>query len=202
MFTGLIQAVGTVAEATRRSDALIFVVRPARLPGGAFVLGESIAHDGVCLTVTDVVGEGYRVLAGAETLARSTLGAIRVGTQVNLERALRMGEPLGGHWVTGHVDATAEVVSVRDHGANWVLQVRVPEAFRRYIVAKGSIALAGVSLTVNTVDETSFSVALIPHTKAHTTLGQLRPGAAVNFEVDLLAKHLEKLTAGYLPRPA
>src|SRR5260221_6602476 len=193
MFTGLVEDVGTVARADRRSDALVLAVRPARMPVGELVVGESICHDGACLTVTDVGRDSYTVLAGAETLARTTLGAARVGTKLNLERSLKVGDRLGGHWVTGHIDGTGELASRRDLGSNLVLIVRTPPALARYIVEKGSIALAGVSLTVNAADHDTFSVAIIPHSRDATTLGALAIGDRVNLETDILAKHVEKL---------
>jgi riboflavin synthase len=195
MFTGLVEDVGTVARADRRSDALVLAVRPGRIPLGELTVGDSLCHDGACLTVTDIGRDAYTVLAGAETLARTTLGGLRVGRRVNLERALRVGDRLGGHWVTGHVDGTAELCVRRDLGANLVLDFRTPQALLRYIVEKGSIAVAGVSLTVNAVDAETFSVAIIPHTRDHTSLGDLAIGDAVNLETDILAKHVEKLIA-------
>lgn len=193
MFTGLVEDVGTVARADRRSDALVLAIRPHALPLGELVVGESICHDGACLTVTAVERDTYTVLAGAETLARTTLGGVRVGQKLNLERALRVGDRLGGHWVTGHVDGTGELRARRDLGANLVLVVAPPLALLRHVVEKGSIALTGVSLTVNAVDRETLSVAIIPHTRDHTTLGELAIGARVNVETDLLAKHVEKL---------
>ena len=195
MFTGLVEDTGTVVRADRRSDALVLAIRPTHLAVAELALGESVCHDGACLTVTEVARDTFSVLAGAETLARTTLGALRVGKRVNLERALRVGDRLGGHWVTGHVDGTGELAMRRDQGANLVLGVRAPQALLRYIVEKGSIAIAGVSLTVNAVDAETFAVALIPHTREHTTLGELAPGDRVNLEVDILAKHVEKLIA-------
>ncbi len=192
MFTGLVEDVGTVVRADRRSDALVLAVRPQAMPLAELRVGDSLCHDGACLTVTDVGRDSYTVLAGGETLARTTLGSVRVGSKLNLERAMKLGDRLGGHWVTGHIDATGELVARRDLGANLVLQVRIP-SLMRYIVEKGSIALAGVSLTVNSVDAESFSVAIIPHTREHTTLGQLAPGDKVNLEADILAKHVERL---------
>ena len=196
MFTGLIEDVGTVVRADRRSDALVLGVRPAALPIAELAVGESVCHDGACLTVTSVERDAFVVLAGAETLARTTLGALRVGARVNLERALRVGDRLGGHWVTGHVDGTGELATRRDLGANLVLSIRAAPAVLRYVVAKGSIAIAGVSLTVNAVDGDGFSIAIIPHTRDHTTLGELAIGGRVNLEVDILAKHVEKLIGG------
>jgi riboflavin synthase len=193
MFTGLVEDVGTIARADRRSDALVLSVRPARMPLAELVIGESICHDGACLTVTEIGRDAFTVLAGAETLARTTLGTVRIGSKLNLERALKIGDRLGGHWVTGHIDGTAELAIRRDLGANLVLGFRTPPALLRYIVEKGSIAVAGVSLTVNSVDPESFSIAIIPHTRDHTTLGALSIGDRVNLEVDILAKHVEKL---------
>ena len=196
MFTGLVEDVGTIARADRRSDALVLAVRPAHIPLAELTVGESVCHDGACLTVTDIGRDAFTVLAGAETLARTTLGQLRVGKRVNLERSLRLGDRLGGHWVTGHIDGTGELAARRDLGANLVLGVRAPQALLRYIVEKGSIAIAGVSLTVNAVDADTFSVAIIPHTRDMTTLGELAIGDRVNLETDILAKHVDKLLGG------
>jgi len=193
VFTGLVEDLGTVVRADRRSDALVLAVRPSRIPLGELAIGESVCHDGACLTVTEVGRDAFTVLAGAETLARTTLGNLRVGSRVNLERSLRMGDRLGGHWVTGHIDGTGELAIRRDLGANLVLGVRTPAALLKFIVEKGSIALCGVSLTVNAVDAETFSVAIIPHTREETTLGALHLGDRVNLETDILAKHVEKL---------
>ena len=196
MFTGLVEDTGSVVRADRRSDALVLAVRPAKIPLTELVIGESVCHDGACLTVTEIGRDSYTVLAGAETLARTTLGGLRIGTRVNLERALKVGDRLGGHWVTGHIDGTGELAARRDLGANLVLVVRAVPQLLRYIVEKGSIAVAGVSLTVNTVDGDGFAVAIIPHTRDHPSLGALKIGDRVNHEVDILAKHVEKLVGG------
>lgn len=211
MFTGLVEDTGVVVAldhaagassgapgappGSERSEAIAFTIRPQRIPLAELAVGESISHDGACLTVTDIdLGRGaYRVLAGAETLARTTLGALAVGRRVNLERALRVGDRLGGHWVTGHIDATGELVARRDLGANLVLGFRAAPVVLRYVVEKGSIAVAGVSLTVNAVDAEGFSVAIIPHTGDRTNLRDLAVGDRVNLEADILAKHVEKL---------
>jgi len=193
MFTGLVEDVGTVARADRRSDALVLAIRPARMPLAELTVGESVCHDGACLTVTEVGRDSYSVLAGQETLSRTTLGGLRIGKRVNLERSLKVGDRLGGHWVTGHIDGTGELAARRDLGANLVLVVRAPAPLLRHIVEKGSIAIGGVSLTVNAVDVETFSVAIIPHTREMTTLGELAVGDRVNLETDILAKHLEKL---------
>ncbi len=196
MFTGLVEDVGYVARADRRSDALVLEIRPAHLDPRELAVGDSVCHDGACLTVTGHSRDGYTVLAGAETLARTTLGQLRVGSKVNLERALKVGDRLGGHWVTGHVDTTGELRVRRDLGANLVLGVAIGAKWLAHVVEKGSIALAGVSLTVNAVDAETASVAIIPHTREHTTLGALAIGDRVNVETDLLAKHVEKLLGG------
>ena len=193
MFTGLVEDTGTIVRADRRSDALVLGVRPGKIAIGELVVGDSVCHDGTCLTVTETGRDTFTVLAGAETLARTTLGDLRIGKRVNLERALRVGDRLGGHWVTGHIDGTGQLWSRRDLGANLVLTIQAPPEQLRYIVEKGSIAVAGVSLTVNAVDAQAFSIAIIPHTRDHTTLGQLVVGDQVNLEVDILAKHVEKL---------
>jgi riboflavin synthase len=194
VFTGLVEDVGSVARADRRSDALVLAIKPATLPVAELAIGESVCHDGACLTVTETTRESYTVLAGAETLARTTLGSARVGTKLNLERSLRVGDRMGGHWVTGHIDGIGELVQRRDLGANLVLVIRT--SLGRYIVEKGSIAVNGVSLTVNAVDSDTFSIAIIPHTRDHTTLGALAIGNHVNLETDILAKHVEKLLGG------
>ncbi|HEU4733854.1 MAG TPA: riboflavin synthase [Kofleriaceae bacterium] len=193
MFTGLVEDMGSVVSVEVRPDAVVLGIRPERIPLAELSAGESLCHDGACLTVTDVGPDVYHVLAGAETLARTTLGAIQAGDRLNLERALRVGDRLGGHWVTGHIDGTGELVSRTDLGSNLVLGIRAAPALLRYIVEKGSIAVAGVSLTVNSVERDGFSVAIIPHTRSYTTLGDLAPGDRINLEADILAKHVEKL---------
>jgi riboflavin synthase len=193
MFTGLVEDTGAIVSADRRSDALVLGVRPSKIALAELAVGESVCHDGTCLTVTEIGADAYQVLAGGETLARTTLGGLAVGKRVNLERSLRVGDRLGGHWVTGHIDGTGELIRRTDLGSNLVLVIGAAPALLRYIVEKGSIAAAGVSLTVNSVSDREFSVAIIPHTRDHTTLGDLAPGDRVNLEVDILAKHVEKL---------
>jgi riboflavin synthase len=195
VFTGLVEDVGTVTRADRRSDALVLVVRPGRI--GDFVIGESICHDGVCLTVTETAGGTFTVLAGAETLRRTTIGDVRVGAKLNLERAMKVGDRLGGHMVAGHVDGVGTIVSRRDAGANLVYRIGAEPALLRYVVEKGSIALDGISLTVNRVDGEAFEVAIIPHTAAETTLAGKHAGARVNLEVDIIGKYVEKLLGGH-----
>ena len=207
MFTGLVEDLGTVARTDRRADALVLTIRPAAIDVATVAVGESIAHDGVCLTVTEREGAGgrgatYTVLAGAETLARTTLERVRTGTRLHLERALAIGGRLGGHLMAGHVDGIGDVAARRDQGANLILTITAAPALLRYVVEKGSIAVDGVSLTVNRVDDRGFDLALIPHTVAATTLGERRPGHKVNLEVDMIGKYVEKLLGGHLPTGA
>ena len=197
MFTGLVEDVGRVARQTRQSDAIVFSIAPTHLPCAELSLGESVAIDGVCLTVTEIHPEQFTVLAGAETLRRTALGDRRIGDRVNLERALAVGDRLGGHIMQGHVDGVGEMMSKRDEGANIVIHVRPPRELLRYIIEKGSIAIDGISLTVNSVDDEKFSVALIPHTVEMTTLADRRPGAKHNLEVDMIGKYVEKLVQPY-----
>ncbi len=193
MFTGLVEDTGIVVAADRRADAVVLAIRPRGFAVGELAVGDSVCHDGTCLTVTAIADDTFTVLAGAETLGRTTLGGLEVGKRVNLERALRVGDRMGGHWVTGHIDGTGELIRREDRGANVVMAFAAAPALLRYIVEKGSIAVAGVSLTVNAVDATTFAVALIPLTCEVTTLGTLAIGDRVNLEVDILAKHVEKL---------
>ena len=192
MFTGLIEGMGRV-RAVDPAEGLTRLTLETPFPASELALGESVAVDGVCLTATQRLAEGFAVDAVAETLRRTTLGELGPGDPVNLERALRVGDRLGGHLVQGHVDGTAAVLEVVRRGGDVRLVVELPEALRPYVAFKGSIALSGVSLTVAELAEGAFSVALIPETLARTTLGRVRPGSRLNVEVDLLARYLEGL---------
>jgi riboflavin synthase len=165
-------------------------VDPARLE-----LGASISVDGVCLTVAELQRDTFAVDVSGETLRVTTLGGKRAGARVNLEPALRAGDSLGGHWVSGHVDGIAEVLSTSRDARSLVATLAAPRELARYIARKGSVTLDGVSLTVNEVDGLNFSINLIPHTQDVTTLGALAPGARVNLEIDLLARYVERLNA-------
>ena len=191
MFTGLVREVGTVAS---MEDGRLIVDAPATAQG--VQLGDSIAIDGVCLTVVACDDSSLSFDAVPETLARTALGTLDQGSRVNLEPALRAGDALGGHYVQGHVDGVGAVRSVEPEGEGKRVRFDAPAALLRYIVEKGSIAVQGTSLTVAAVDETGFEVALIPHTLQETTLGELEPEQPVNLETDVLAKYVEKL----LPR--
>jgi riboflavin synthase len=191
MFTGLVQDVGTV-ERVLPGGTTDFWVRTT-LGAGDFALGESIAIDGACLTVVERTEDSFRAQAGPETLRRTTLGALRPGARVHLERALRLSDRLGGHLVLGHVDAVSMVTAVYRDAAAVVLDVSLPETLAPFFIEKGSVALDGVSLTVNRLGAQDFSVALIPETQARTTLGQKSPGTQVNVEADLIGKYVARL---------
>jgi riboflavin synthase len=191
MFTGLVREVGTVAS---MQGGRLVIEAPETAPGAQ--LGDSVAIDGVCLTVVARVDSTLSFDAVPETLSRTALGTLDQGSRVNLEPALRAGDALGGHYVQGHVDGVGSVASVEPEGEGRRVRFRAPAELLKYIVEKGSIAVQGTSLTVAAVDDTGFEVALIPHTLEATTLGQLQPDQRVNLEADVLAKYVEKL----LPR--
>jgi riboflavin synthase len=193
MFTGLVSELGTISALERDERGATLRVS-ARLSGELHE-GDSVAVNGVCLTATAIAGGGFDAQAMNETLQHSSLGSLRVGSRVNLELPLRAADRLGGHVVQGHVDGTATVRSVREEGFSRVLELECPPALLRYLVLKGSVALDGVSLTVSALEDDGFAVSLIPETLARTTLGEVGEGEPVNVEVDVLAKHLERLTA-------
>jgi riboflavin synthase len=197
VFTGLVEDTAVVVTAHPQNGGIAFVLRPTTLNVAGFAVGESISHDGACLTVTQCAAPTYGVFAGQETLAKTTLGSWRAGRVCHLERALRVGDRLGGHWVTGHVDGLAHVVAQRDLVGNLQLELECDATLARYLVDKGSVTLAGVSLTINWVRDVRFGVALIPATRVATTLGKIRPGEVLNLEVDALAKHLDRLIRPY-----
>jgi riboflavin synthase len=192
VFTGIIQTTGRIARrATPGAGARLTIDTPRRLP--ALALGESIAVNGACLTVTGMRDRSFTVDVSPETLRRTTLGKATRATRVNLERALRVGDRLGGHIVLGHVDGVGRLESIKPDG-DWVLyRFRAPQALAPYLVEKGSIAVDGVSLTIFGCRGPSFTVALIPHTLAETNLGERQPGDPVNLEADVLLKHIEAM---------
>ncbi len=197
MFTGLVSDVGQVRHVEKRGDTHLVIA--THYDVSAIDIGASIACSGVCLTV---VGKGtdkdrwFAVTASGETLSNTTIGGWKAGEPVNLERPLRVGDEFGGHIVSGHVDGTAEVVRVAPDGESIRMTFQAPAAVARFIAAKGSVALDGVSLTVNDVDGPRFGVNIIPHTAAVTTFGRLKPGAKVNLEIDLLARYVARLVKG------
>jgi riboflavin synthase len=195
MFTGLVQALGTVKAVTAETAGRrLTVSEPGLAPDLA--LGESVAVNGACLTVVAAGGPAFAFEVGFETLAKTNLGGLRPGDRVNLERALRVGDRLGGHFVSGHIDCTGRVLERVPAGEYELIWFGFPPAFGELMVAKGSVAVDGISLTLVDVRADRFSVMLIPHTLSHTTLGGRKPGDAVNLEFDLLAKHLRKLVRG------
>ena len=195
MFTGLVEEIGVVEELQQLDDAVRIAVRAPKVTEDA-APGDSIAVDGVCLTVVDNANGTFTADVMRETLDRSRLGTYEAGAKVNLERALAAGQRMGGHIVQGHVDGVAEVVS-RTPSEHWeVVRFTLPERLERYVVEKGSIAVNGTSLTVSAVGEGYFEVFLIPTTLRDTTAGALAPGDPVNLEVDIVAKYVEKMMQG------
>ncbi len=190
MFTGIVTDIGRIEAVERRGDTRFEIA--TAWDTSDIALGASISCSGACLTVVAARPGVFAVEASAETLACTTLGGWREGTRINLERALRVGDELGGHIVSGHVDGVARTVSRRPEGDSVRFTFEAPEALARFVASKGSVALDGVSLTVNEVEGRRFGVNIIPHTLAHTTLGSLEPANAVNMEIDMLARYLAR----------
>jgi riboflavin synthase len=188
MFTGIVTDVGRVRAVDARPGGRRFEIETAYDTSG-LALGASVSHAGCCLTVVDKGPGWFAVELSNETLAKTTLGDWAVGDPVNLERALKVGDEMGGHIVAGHVDAAGEVVAVHADGEAFRVKIRAPAPLHRFIASKGSVTVDGVSLTVNEVDGDLFGVALIPHTWKVTTLNRLQPGARVNLEIDVLARY-------------
>jgi len=195
MFTGIVQDVGRIDSAEPRGGDLRLVIRCERLDLKTLAQGDSVAVQGCCLTAVDIKERTFAADLSRETLALTTLGALQAGAPVNLEPALRAGDALGGHLVSGHVDGIAEVRSVSGDARSQRVVIAVAPALARFIAPKGSVALDGVSLTVNEVEGSGFGVNLIPHTQAVTTLGRLQVGSRLNLEVDLVARYLARLLA-------
>jgi riboflavin synthase len=192
MFTGLVETLGKVVRIDRQGPSADLVIDLGDCHLGARI-GDSIAINGCCLTIVRLEGALATFQAGEETLSRTNLGLLKEGSQVNLERALAVGDRLGGHYVTGHIDAQATLTARRDDGPWAFLHFEVPSSYQQHLASKGSVAVDGVSLTVVTVERQTFSVALIPHTLSATTLGALKVGDQVNLETDLLAKYVERM---------
>ncbi len=199
MFTGIITAIGEIRQVIRDRPGAdmraIVGTPPAFLAAqGGTAIGASIACSGCCLTATELGADWFAVDVSAESIARTHLGGWAAGTRINLERSLRMGDELGGHLVSGHVDGLGELLSVTPEGGSLRLVFRVPAPLHRFIAPKGSVAIDGVSLTVNEVVGREFGVNIIPHTAEQTTLGLRRPGDAVHIEIDMLARYVARLT--------
>ncbi len=193
MFTGMVQAVGKVQTLEARGGDLRLQIQAGDLDTAALKIGDSIAMNGCCLTVVGKLPDGFGVDASRETLALTTFGDLKAGTAVNLETALTLSTPLGGHLVIGHVDGVGVVQSRREDARSVRYDIEVPVELMRYIARKGSICVDGVSLTVNAVEANRFEVNIIPHTLEHTIIRDYRIGTRVNLEVDLIARYLERL---------
>lgn len=193
MFTGLVTDLGTIERVTHGSVTDLWI--GSSYPGD-FELGESIACDGVCLTVVEFEGKRFKVQAAPETLRRTTLGSWAPGTRVNLERALRMGDRLGGHWVQGHVDGVGTVLEARPEGGSWWMSFSLPAELAAFFVEKGSVCIDGVSLTLTAVGADRFSVMLIPETQQRTSLGRKQVGHKVNLEADIIGKYVARMMGG------
>jgi riboflavin synthase len=200
MFTGIVLEIGEIRRSETRAGAggasdRRMEIACAAIPRERLEPGASVSVDGVCLTVAGHGAGSFFADVSGETLAVTTLGAKRDGARVNLEPALRAGDALGGHWVSGHVDGLAEVLATRADARSLRVELAAPAALARYIARKGSVTLDGVSLTVNEVDGARFTINLIPHTLEVTTLGRLEPGARLNLEIDVLARYVERLSS-------
>ena len=196
MFTGIIQAVGEIAALEPRGGDLRLRIHTGKLPLEDVALGDSIATNGVCLTVTDLPGDGFWADVSVETLNFTTLSQLSQGSRVNLEKALTPESRLGGHIVSGHVDGVGEIVSLLEDARSWRFVLRAPDELAKYIAHKGSICIDGTSLTVNAVNGAEFDLNIIPQTMAETVFGEYRPGSRVNLEVDVIARYLERLVLG------
>ena len=190
MFTGIIQKIGQIQKKTRLKSGVQFTIRIVKPWKERFAEGESIAINGTCLTVTQFSGKTFTVQAVPETLTTTTLGNLEIGDSVNLERSLRLGDSLGGHFVFGHVDAKGRILKKVKRGKNYLFTIELPKQIQPYLVPKGSVALDGISLTVQSLSQRAFACAVIPHTARVTTLGQKSVGEQVNLEADMMAKQL------------
>jgi riboflavin synthase len=193
MFTGIIEAVGTVTNCKRSGDDMRLVIDTGKLDTGDVILGDSIAVNGVCLTVVALDGSQFSADVSAETLAHTTLGKCKTGQRVNLEKALTPSSRLGGHLVSGHVDGVGVVKNRKSDGLSERFRIEAPQELARYIARKGSICVDGISLTVNQVEANVFDLNIVPHTLANTTMADFAEGREVNLEVDIIARYLERM---------
>ena len=196
MFSGIVEDVGVLQALEEKDRGVVLRVGVRKIDAGELVAGESVAVNGVCLTVVSVEDGSFSVDASHETLSRTSLSGLRAGSGVNLERSLRVGDRMGGHIVTGHVDGTGTVESVAPVGESRVFSFSIPAALAKYVVEKGSVAVDGVSLTVNSVRGAEFSANIIPYTLRETTFSEFRRGREVNIECDIIGKYVEKMLSG------
>ena len=196
MFTGIVEDQGTVTQIKRKSKDVVFTFKVSNIKLREVILGDSISVNGTCLTVTSLGKKEFTVDASHETLAKTNLGKLKIGKKVNLERALKAGDKLGGHIVNGHVDGVGKVKSITTKGESFEFKFSIPKSLSKYIVEKGSVAIDGVSLTINSVKGNDFIVNIIPFTQKETTFGNLRKGSSVNIECDIIGKYVEKFLTG------
>ena len=202
MFTGIVQDVGRVQLIAPRGGDVQMVIELDRMDPAGIRIGDSICVQGCCLTATELAGRAFSADVSRETLSLTTLGDLRPGTPVNLEPSLKAGDALGGHLVSGHVDGVATVMSIMGDARSQRIRIAVPPDLARYIARKGSVAVDGVSLTVNEVEGNVFGVNIIPHTQTVTTLGRLTAGARVNLEIDQVARYVERLLGAHGDLPS
>ena len=196
MFTGIISAIGDIANLEQRGGDVRLTIRTGDLGLADVQLGDSIACNGACLTAVELTGEGFVADVSVETLNLTTIGNWTVGARINLEKAMQASDRFGGHIVSGHVDGIGEVVSLHEDARSWRFRMRAPSELAKYIAHKGSITVNGTSLTVNIVDGAEFELNIVPHTMLHTVMGDYKVGSKVNLEVDLVARYLERLLLG------
>lgn len=196
MFTGIIQATGTIADLQEKGGDIAMAVNTGKLELSDVELGDSIAVNGVCLTVVEMTESSFTADVSRETLSLTSLAEISTGSKVNLEKALTLQTRLGGHLVSGHVDGLGEVLARKNDGRSEHFTIKVPDDLAKYIAAKGSITIDGVSLTVNRVDGSNFEINIVPHTLQETIIEQYQPGTKINLEVDVVARYLERLIQG------
>ena len=196
MFTGIIESIGTIRAITPKGGDVRVYVETGKLDLGDVKLGDSIAVNGVCLTAVELPGDGFWADVSRETLTRTAFVDLKAGSRVNLEKALTLATPLGGHLVSGHVDGVGEILERHQDARSWRFRVQASAGLARYIAQKGSICVDGTSLTVNAVDGAAFELNIVPHTLVETIIGDYQPGTRVNLEVDLIARYLERLVLG------
>lgn len=195
MFTGIIQSVGEVIERRKKGGDLNFIIKTNFQETSDIQLGDSIAHNGVCLTVTELHDDCITVDVSVETINLTDVSEWQVGTLINLEKSMTLSDKLGGHMVSGHVDDQAQCIAIKESARSTIYEFKIPQHMDKYVVKKGSIAINGVSLTVNAIEDEVLSINLIPHTIEHTNLGTLRVGDHVNIEIDTIARYVEKMIA-------